>query len=145
MGPTGRRACLIGLALVIALPLLGTWIRRSGKHGCALDGMRIDPHYRVRIEEEDRRSHEFCCIRCAEIWLDRQKARPRTIHVTDEASGREILAKDAYFVRSLVYTMKTTENRVHAFANKTDAENHARDFRGTLLTESERPFGPSRD
>ena len=134
------RILLAVLATAIVLPVLGNWIRRSGEAGCALDGQRIDPYFRVRIMNQDQRTNEFCCIRCAELWLDEQPARIQTILVTDEASGQEIPASSAFFVRNLVVTMKSTGNRVHVFRDQSAAENNARMFRGTLLSGGERPF-----
>jgi hypothetical protein len=74
------------------------------------------------------------------MWLARQGARPREVYVTDEASGAEIDAASAYFVRSLVVTTPTTGNRVHAFRDRADAERHAEVAHGTLLNGTERPL-----
>ena len=130
----------LGLLLVFGLPLLGWWARRGAPPRCALDGAVIEPLYRVRVEEEDGRQRLFCSVRCAQLWLAR--GRPaRAVFVTDEASGREVEASRAFFVRSAVVTPPTTRNHTHAFADRADAERHATAFRGMLLPGPERPFG----
>jgi hypothetical protein len=86
------------------------------------------------------RSLAFCCVGCAESWLGRSGASPRAIYVTDEATGREIDAARAFYVRSLVVTTATKGDRVHAFERRADAEAHAAAYRGRLLTGPERPF-----
>jgi hypothetical protein len=122
-----------------ALPIAGNWSRRHAEGHCALDGIKIDPLFRTRIVDARGKSHEFCCIRCAEWWLGHQTIKPRAIYVVDETSGEEISAASAFFVRSLVETNAATANRIHVFCNKANAEKHANLFKGTLL-ESERPF-----
>ena len=130
----------VGLLIVIGLPILGTWLRRQSGEGCALDGLRIDPLCEVRIVEAGDVGHRFCCLQCAQWWLQRRGEKPQTVLVTDEASGRRIDAKSAYFVRSGVITNATTGNRVHVFQNRADAERHAEVSRGTILPEGLRPF-----
>jgi hypothetical protein len=135
----------LGLAIVVGLPILGHWARRNTDPGCALDGVRIDPVYRVEIVADDDHRHVFCCIRCAEIWLQKRPAA-QAILVTDEPTGEPIDAGSAYYVRSGVVTTPTTGNRIHVFRHRADAERHAAQFLGTVLTGSERPFArPSRD
>lgn len=131
---------LAGLALVVALPVTGSWVRRHREKGCVLDGMRIEPAYRVRIIDHAGKNQELCCIQCAEIWLKGKDVPLTSIFVTDEASGAEIPAGSAQFVRSLVVTTPVTRNRVHAFKNRDDAEAHAKNCLGTLLSEAEQPF-----
>lgn len=139
-----RRGDWIVLLMVLGLAALaavtGHWLRRSDVPACALDGIKIDPAYRVRIVEKQQPAYEFCCPRCAELWLRRQQAMPRELYVTDEASGQELPAAAATFVRSLAVTMRANQNRVHAFRNKADAAEHARIFHGDLLDGPERPF-----
>src|SRR4051812_42056978 len=96
------------LVVVVVLALAGTWARRNFAGRCALDGGEIDSLYRVRVVDEHGRSHLFCCIRCAETWLAARGGRPRAVYVTDEASGREITADRAWYVRSSVVTRATT-------------------------------------
>ena len=130
----------IGLAVVVALPLLGKWARRDDPPCCARDGQRIEPLFRVRFVEDDA-ERVFCSVACAEFWLARPGHRPRAILVTDEASGQELRAAQAYFVRSAVVTPPTRRNRTHAFAQYADAARHASAFRGVMLLGADRPFG----
>jgi hypothetical protein len=132
---------LVYLGVLAVLPLAGHWARRGADRSCAYDGGKIEPVYRVRIVDGQGRDFEFCCIRCAERWLGREKSAPRAVHVTDEVSGEVVEASRAFFVRSLVVTNAMTGNRVHAFRTARDAENHARASRGRLLDDAERPFG----
>jgi hypothetical protein len=131
---------VLGLVVVVGLPLAGYWSRRQADPGCALDGTKINPYYRVDITDAEGRTYSFCCIRCAEMWLERQSAPVRAITVTDEHSGQPIDAGKAFFVRSLAVNMKTTGNRIHVFGNRDDAEKHAATYSGTILSGAERPF-----
>ncbi len=131
---------LAGLLVLAALPVIGNRVRRPAGDRCALDGVRIDPLYRARVRDHEGRDHAFCCVRCAELWLSRQRPGPQAVYVTDEASGREVEATSAHFVRSTVVTVPTTGNRVHAFADRADAERHAETARGRVLVGPERPF-----
>lgn len=128
------------LLAIVGLPLAGHWARRGLDNRCAFDGSKIEPLYRVRIVDDEGRDQQFCCVRCAEWWLQRRSAPPRAIQVTDECSGQEIDAAAAYYVRSLVVTTPTTGNRIHVFRNPAEADKHAHDCRGRLLLEFERPF-----
>jgi hypothetical protein len=135
-----RSVALAALLLLLTLPLVGKWLRRTSEIRCTLDGGMLLPDYRVRVEDATGASYDFCCIRCAQLWLERQALPPRAIWVTDEPSGAEIDAATAHFVRSLVTTTPTTGNRIHAFRDLADAERHAQTCRGTILTDAERPF-----
>ena len=140
MRASGWWIAAAGLLVVVGLPLVGKWVRRTPQERCTLDGARIDPLYRVRVVDNQDQDHPFCCIRCATLWLSRQKVKPRSVRVTDEATGREIDAAAAWFVRSSVVTMAHTENRIHAFARHADAARHAAAALGSVLPDSERPF-----
>jgi hypothetical protein len=128
------------LGLAVGLPLAGSWLRRTPGPRCTLDGLELSDLYRVRVVDAQTRALEFCCIRCAQIWLKRQAQRPRAIQVVDEASGVELSAEEAFFVRSLVVTTPSVGNRIHVFARRADAEKHANQFSGRLLEGTERPF-----
>src|SRR5437764_194865 len=130
---------LAGLLALAALPLLGHWARHAPAGRCSLDGVPITPVYRVRVRDHRGGDHGFCCIRCAELWLARSPPA-HAVWVTDEASGHELDARAAFFVRSSVVTTPTTGNRVHAFARQEDAERHADVAHGRLLDGPERPF-----
>jgi hypothetical protein len=102
--------------------------------------MPLVPRYRVRIVDAAGDSHQFCCIRCAELWLNNHTAEARLVFVTDEVSAEEIEATAATYVRSLITTMPATGNRLHAFRDPADAGKHAAQWQGTILTPAERPF-----
>jgi hypothetical protein len=133
-------SALIGLVAVALLPVAGHWIRGRRAGRCALDGMAVQPIWRVRVVNREGEADEFCCIRCAEVWLQRMKSRPEAIFVTDEVTGREIDSSRAYFVRSTVVTMPHTGNRVHVFHQKAESEKHAAVARGKALVNGERPL-----
>jgi hypothetical protein len=145
MGGTTLKRIVIALVCgsVLGLPFLGTWLRQTPLDHCALDGAAIVPCYRVRIEDSAGRSYNFCCVHCAQMWLEGKSSRVRMIHVTDEATGGELDAEKAVFVRSLVVTTPTTGNRIHVFLERADAEQHAEKCRGTILSGHDRPFASS--
>jgi hypothetical protein len=128
------------LAVVVGLPLARYWARRGVEPGCALDGVKIDPRYRVEVTDDQGRRHAFCCVQCARRWLDRQDAPPHEVKVTDESSGEPLDAARAYYVRSFVVTTPVTGNRIHVFRTRADAEQHAETHNGTVLPASERPL-----
>jgi hypothetical protein len=132
-------AVLVG-AVAVGLPFLGTWARRQRLPQCALDGVPIVPTYAVEITVPERPPRGFCCIRCADYWLEKESPASPVINVTDEVTSQAIDAADAYFVRSTVVTNPVTQNDIHAFADRDDAERHAAQFRGRLLEDEERPF-----
>jgi hypothetical protein len=134
----------VGLVVVVGLPLAGHWARRHPAESCALDGVTIPPLYRVEVVDVRGYPHAFCCVRCAEMWLENAHGEPRAITVTDEASGQAVDADRAWFVRSSVVTMPTTGNRIHAFRNRADAERHADLHLGTVLSDAEKPFAAER-
>jgi hypothetical protein len=146
---------LAGLAVIVGLPLAGSWLRRHTEPRCALDGLKIEPLYRARVVDRANGSHDFCCVRCAAFWLARQEKdketrkhpdtetrtqRPDVVYVTDEASGEEIDSQSAHFVYSAVVTNPITGNHVHVFRNRADAEHHVGVFGGWALTGAERPL-----
>jgi hypothetical protein len=131
---------ILGGLTVVGLPILGTWSRRHRLPRCDLDGAPIVPIYAVQIVDAEGESHDFCCILCAEFWLERQTADPREVRVTDEVGGLPIAAEAAFFVRSASVTNQATGNRVHTFRERGDAERHAEDHFGRLLDDLERPF-----
>jgi hypothetical protein len=145
------RPLLLLVLTVVGMPLAGKWLRRPEKVRCAFDGQAIKPLYRVRINDACC-SRSFCCIGCAQAWLDRQR-RPgesgggglkgslrSSVFVTDEASGREIPQHSAFFVHSPISTNPVTGNRTHVFLERQDAQAHAQAFSGQVLDGPERPF-----
>ena len=131
---------LVVAVLAVGLPCLGTWSRRQRLPQCAVDGVAVEPIYAVEIAAAEGQSRRFCCIRCAEYWLARNPSPSTVVQVTDEVTSQPIASQEAFFVRSSVLTNAVTGNRIHAFADRADAEAHANQFRGKLLTGDERPF-----
>lgn len=142
---TSRLAVVAALMLLALVPVGARWTRqaqarRAQAGRCALDGAVVVPLYRVRVCDSVGEWHNFCCVRCAELWLARQPLPPQAIRVTDEATGEEIDAQAATFVRSMVVTTPTTGNRIHVFASQTAAEHHADIAHGRLLGGSDLPL-----
>jgi NosL protein len=135
-----RRVVAVVVVVVVVLPLVGKWLRSGATPRCALDGVPIEPLYRVRVVDGQGAEHLFCCIDCARHWLEQEPPGRRTVFVTDETSGEEIDADSAWFVRSRVVTTPATGNRVHAFRTRADATRHAEAARGKLLRGDDRPF-----
>jgi hypothetical protein len=131
---------LLGLGLVVGLPVLGSWTRRPAAAGCALDGMKVDPAYRVEVVDADGRAHEFCCPNCAAAWLSHQAAPPRSVTATDEATGEPVNAAAAWYVRSSVTTAPVAGNRTHVFRDRGAAERHAAAYAGRVLSASDNPL-----
>jgi hypothetical protein len=138
------------ILIVVGLPIVGHLARQKETDRCALDGVAIEPIYRVRIISGARgrpkpgdihnASYEFCCIKCAQLWLAAQNSKPLAVFVTDETTGQEIPAGQAHFAASSVITRPTTGNRIHAFAQKSDTQKHAENFLGRVLEGEDRPF-----
>ena len=130
----------VGLAILIGLPIVARWTRGVRENRCAFDGVRVETLFRVEAVDATGQRHEFCCIRCAQLWWSRQREYPQAIFVTDEEDGQLMDAMSAYFVRSSVVTTPTTGNRIHSFRSKGSAEKHAQSAKGTVLDGFERPF-----
>lgn len=135
---------VIGLFLISLLPLAGVLMRDHKDVRCAWDGLPVERIYRVRIIESSDTPREFCCLTCAERWLQQRRDQARRILVTDESSGREIAAGDAHYVRSTVVTNPVTGNQRHVFESAEDAARHASAAQGLLLAGPERPFSQHR-
>lgn len=133
-----------GLTVLIGLPIVARMMRGGRENCCAFDGIHIEAMFRVQAVDDAGQTYDFCCIRCARLWWDRQRERPRAVYVTDEVSGLAVDATTAHFVRSSVVTTPTTGNRIHAFQDQHAAEKHAISAKGTVLQGSERPFQPQR-
>jgi hypothetical protein len=131
---------VVGLLVVVGLPLAGTLARRGAPPRCDFDGQDIEPAYRVRVVDRAGRSYQFCCPHCARLWLARREDGADAVYVTDEASGEEIDARAAHFVRSTVVTNPVTRNRLRAFRDRPAAEDHVRAHGGWVLAAGENPF-----
>jgi len=135
---------LAGLVIVTAIPVVGHLIRGDREGRCAWDGLKIEPIYQVRIVEKPGITDQFCCLQCAEFWLERRGRKPIDIFVTDESSGMEIEASDAFYVRSAVATNPVTGDHRHVFRAFEDAKKHAESAHGRQLLGDERPFEKKR-
>jgi hypothetical protein len=146
MGGTALKTTVIAAAcgVLLALPLIGAWLRHTSRDRCELDGEHLVQCYSVYIEDAAGRTHSFCCLRCAEMWAEQQSRQIESVRVTDESTGESLNAEDVFFVRSLVITNPSTGNRIHVFRKREDAERHAETSRGTILRGDERPFTLSR-
>lgn len=133
-------AGLFWLLIVAALPFIGHLIRGDRGDRCDWDGLKIEPIYQVRVVEQSGVSFRFCCVQCSMRWWERRGAETSQVLVTDEISGQEIEASEAYFVRSLVSTNQVTGNRLHVFRDIADAQKHAEAADGRQLLDDERPF-----
>jgi endogenous inhibitor of DNA gyrase (YacG/DUF329 family) len=131
---------ILGLLVLALLPVLGRWARDGNVPRCPVDGAVVEPLYRVRVSMPSGQSREFCCVRCAEVWLEGQAVEPDAVTVTDEATGKEIDSSRAYFVRSRVVTAPVAGNRVHVFEGPTAAAAHAAAHGGRVLADDEEPF-----
>lgn len=125
--------------VAVGVPLASRLARRR-EPGCEFDGQPFVARYVVRLTDPDDRPHEFCSITCAMRWLERDRRPPRSVQVVDEPSGTMIDAARAHFVRSSVTTNAVVGNRIHAFADREAALEHARRFGGIELTGDDRPF-----
>lgn len=141
---TGRGARIAlflgGLAAVAALPVAGRALRGGGEGRCAYDGVRVTPPTRVRVASRDGRERLLCCVDCARKWLAAEKERPERILVTDETTGAEIPAGDAWYVESRVVAFPICGSHIHVFAREAGARGHARDFGGVVLEGEARPL-----
>jgi hypothetical protein len=131
---------LFWLIIVATLPFLGHLIRGNRGDRCDWDGLKIEPIYQVRLVEQSGISFRFCCIQCAMRWWEHRGSETSQVFVTDEISGDEIEASEAYYVRSLVSTNQVTGNRQHVFRDIADAQTHAEAAGGRQLLDDEKPF-----
>lgn len=124
---------IIVVLIFLLLALATSFMKRSGGDMCALDATKIEPIYQVDITPAEEKTLKFCCIECAKKWQAANKGKAGSVTVTDEVTGKRIDASIAWFVESNIVTNQSTGNRIHAFAEKADAEKHSKDFRGTII------------
>lgn len=129
-----------GIAVAGAAPTIGRAIRGPAGERCDLDGAAVDAAARVRVVGARNVSHAFCCVHCAERWIEKSREAVGEILVTDETTGREVSSRDAWFVWSRVAGAAASASRIHVFADEHEARRHAAAFGGTVLTGAERPF-----
>lgn len=125
--------------IIVAFPVIGAIAAIGGlmkghmAARCDYDGTWIQPIYEVDFEFEDRSIKRFCSVVCASMDLKDEEKKLKYVTVVDEASGKRIDHSLALFVESDVITIPHVKNRVHVFAEKADAERHARQFNGKLI------------
>jgi len=129
----------VALLCVAALPLVADGLR-SHPERCEMDGVAIVPAFRVRVEERDGTTHAFCSVTCARSFLARSGWEPASVLVTDGLSGREIDARQAWFVRTLSNWSDAAPDGIRVFARREDAERHVQAYGGTILLGNDRPF-----
>ncbi len=130
----------LALAAIGALPLVAERLRAPVER-CAMDGVKVARPFRVRVVADDGGARAFCGVTCAEAWLRSSGVAPREILVTDGATGREIDAAAAWFVRTVANRSDGAPDAVRVFAGREDAERHAEAYGGTVLSGANRPFG----
>ncbi len=129
-----KKVWIIGILIVIgAIAAIGGFMRGHMAARCDYDGTQIQPIYEVNFELEDGSTKRFCCIVCALMDLKDEEKRLKYITMVDEVSGKKIDDSLAFFVESDVITIPHVKNRIHVFAEKGDAERHARQFNGKLI------------
>lgn len=129
-----KKWAIIVIVTSLMLALAASFLKKTEGDRCALDASRIEPIYQVDITPADGGTVKFCCVECAKKWLSANKRTVRAVTVTDETTGGRLDASIAYFVESLIVTNPSTGNRIHVFAEKADAERHAKEFGGTVIT-----------
>ena len=136
---TSRHLAFLGAVVLLgAVPFVGHALRTPQGPRCAGDGVALAGSPVVKFVSGDGSETSCCCVSCAEAW---PIADPRrSVLVTDEATGQMVDAKNAWFVRSLVVAQPATQDRVHAFATKEEADRHTAAYRGRILTGKQRPF-----
>ena len=128
---------IIVIVIFLLVALATSFLKRSGGDKCALDAIKIEPIYQVDVTPTEGKTLKFCCIECSKKFLAANRGKVNAVTVTDEVTGKRIDASIAFFVESSIVTNQSTGNRVHVFAEKADAEKHAKDFSGVII---ENPF-----
>jgi hypothetical protein len=140
-----RAALFVGGLLASALiPVAGRALQPSQGPRCAADGVSLEKAPVVQIETDTADVLRFCCIGCAETWLEVTGTKPARTLVEDAASGQPIDARSAWFVRSLVLAQPATGDRIHAFRTQEDAERHAKAYAGRVLVGDAIPLSEAR-
>ncbi len=122
----------IWFSVLVALSVASRWsIDRDRSARCSLDGVRIEPIYRVDLAVDEKITASFCCVKCAAEWPN---VPSRAVwRVRDEVSGKVMDATKACFVISQVVTVSSRQARTHVFEKWTDAMNHTTQFGGSRI------------
>ena len=140
MRPAIVRKLIVLLLILGGLPVVARWYRGDPGARCELDGVPIERTYRVRVVENGSVDHEFCCVLCARLWIERAQRAISRILVTDEATLEELDHDQCWYVTNTVITTPTTGNRVHVFGSRERAEQNAAVTNGRVLKRSEIPL-----
>ena len=136
-----KRIWVIIIFVTIGLiAVTGTLLKKHTGIRCDFDGTRIQPIYEVKITFEDNTIEQFCSVVCALLHLKNETKKFKYITVVDEVSGNKIDPSLAFFVESDVLTIPHVKNNIHVFAKKEDAQRHATQFNGKLISDPFRKF-----
>ena len=127
----------LALALIGALPLAAERLRPRAER-CAMDGVLVQPAFRVRVVEALGSERTFCGVACAQSWIGHEGAAPARVLVP--AHGREIDARDAWFVETALNRSDGAPDGIRVFDGRDEALRHAEAHGGTLLSGADRPF-----
>lgn len=123
--------------MLAALLFLAVWsaaaLRAPAGAVCGQDQVEIKPAYRVEVELQTGRRVALCNVTCALLYLQETGKAPRGVTVLDESSGEPLDAGDAFYVESRVFTHRESVNRIHVFADRTDAQEHADHYEGRIV------------
>ena len=127
---------ILFFAIVIFILTFGCE-KRTSPDRCDYDGFHIQSNYAVYFSLQDGSEMKFCSLVCASISFQQFKAKGVKVMVTDEVSGAQIHASQAFFVESEVVSVPHVRNRMHVFEKRQDAERHLNRFKGRWV---ENPF-----
>jgi hypothetical protein len=129
----------LALLALAALPLVAERLRAPVER-CEMNGVALDPAFRVRVTEPHGAAHGFCGVSCAEAWIARSGAEVAAVRVTDAVTGAEVDGTEAWFVRTVRNVSDGAPDAIRVFARKDDALRHASAHGGHVLVGAERPF-----
>ena len=129
----------VGLLGLAAFAGLAPRLREHGER-CAMDGVHVDPEFRVRVVEGDGSAEVFCGVECASRWLSKEDPEEVHIVVTDSRTGAELDAASASYVLALATLRDGAPDPIRVFARRGDAERSVAAYGGELLTGKEEPF-----
>jgi len=128
----------LGVVTVALLPLLADRLRPA-RERCVENAVAVDPAFRVRIRDGEGRWLPFCGVTCAERWLRHAPAPPLAILVVDCATGRELSAEHAFYVRAVATLGREAPDAVRVFAHRREAQRYADTYGGRIMGDA--PLG----
>ncbi len=129
-----------GLLLAAFIPMLGFVLAPPTGPRCATDGVALTDAPVVHLIGPRGEVQRFCCVTCAQSWLDYSEGSVARALVTDANTGDSFDARHAWFTRSGVVAQPATGDRLHAFQSRAAAQEHSTAFGGVVLTSSEVPL-----